>query len=121
LVDPHKRIISTANVPPQQLEWWADAVCGNPDAVDDSLRPELLHLLLRKPELRRYLEDRKSGDIRLPNEVLDLIYDGGVVPKNLMSVEEAKAHRLKLMKERSQFHDHAKEEWFQLCYNFCEH
>ena len=25
LVDPHYRIVSTANVPPQQHEWWADA------------------------------------------------------------------------------------------------
>ena len=29
LVDPHYRIASTANVPPQQHEWWADAVLDN--------------------------------------------------------------------------------------------
>lgn len=28
LVDPHQRIISTANVPPQQQDWWAESVFG---------------------------------------------------------------------------------------------
>jgi len=26
LVDPHIRILSTANVPPQRLDWWAEEV-----------------------------------------------------------------------------------------------
>ena len=29
LVDPHCRICSTRNVPPQQHDWWADAAINN--------------------------------------------------------------------------------------------
>ena len=33
LVDPNIRIISTANVPPQQREWWAEEVAKNGGAL----------------------------------------------------------------------------------------
>ncbi len=36
LVDPHQRIIPTANVPPQQLDWWTEeAVFGGGDKTTD--------------------------------------------------------------------------------------
>ncbi|KAF4436169.1 hypothetical protein F53441_13313 [Fusarium austroafricanum] len=68
LVDPHQRILSTANVPPQQKDWWI-------------------------------------GD--------------GEVPKGLMSVEESREHRLKLMDERTA--ERAQSHWHSVNYNFCEH
>ncbi|KAI4847235.1 hypothetical protein E4T44_04624, partial [Aureobasidium sp. EXF-8845] len=40
LVDPFQRVISTANVPPQQREWWAEAVQGLEGKLDQ-LPPEL--------------------------------------------------------------------------------
>lgn len=68
LVDPHRRILSTANVPPQQKDWWTGS---------------------------------------------------GEVPRGLMDVEEARAHRLKLMDERTA--EKARFHWEAIDYNFCEH
>ncbi|KAM5345135.1 hypothetical protein ACJ41O_010997 [Fusarium nematophilum] len=68
LVDPFTRIISTANVPPQQEEWL----------------------------------ERKGVE-------------------GLMSVEEAKEHREKLMKQRTVFREGAEGSWEGQDYNFCEH
>ncbi|EFX00262.1 duf1665 domain containing protein [Grosmannia clavigera kw1407] len=39
LIDPHRRILSTANVPPQQKDWWADHVRQTP--AFQKLPPEL--------------------------------------------------------------------------------
>ncbi|KAF5980952.1 hypothetical protein FBULB1_4973 [Fusarium bulbicola] len=68
LADPHRRIPSTANVPPQQKDWWTGS---------------------------------------------------GEVPKGLMDVEETRAHRLKLMDERTA--EKARALWESIDYNFCEH
>lgn len=68
LVDPHRRILSTANVPPQQKDWWTGS---------------------------------------------------GEVPSGLMDIEEARAHRLKLMGERTA--EKVRAHWDSIDYNFCEH
>lgn len=44
-VDPFQRIISTANVPPQQREWWAEAVDGLEGKLGE-LPPELRHQVM---------------------------------------------------------------------------
>ena len=77
LVDPYYRILSTANVPSQQSQWWQDP--GKTPAVPGS------------------------------DEVV----------QNLMTLEEAKEHRLELMKERTAFHERV--EGDVETYNFCEH
>ncbi|KAM0261009.1 hypothetical protein ACHAQJ_002444 [Trichoderma viride] len=76
LVDPHERIVSTANVPPQQKDWWVEAeeAAGRTD-----------------------------------------------VPESLMTVEEAKEHRLKLMDERSRHEVKAEHLRESSTYSFCEH
>lgn len=71
LVDPNLKILSTANVPPQQNEWWTQAVRNT----------EIKHLSDLPPELNE--------------KVLELADD---FP---MSLEQAKEIRLALMKERS--------------------
>ncbi|KAF5590667.1 hypothetical protein FPCIR_6330 [Fusarium pseudocircinatum] len=68
LGDPQRRILPTANVPPQQKDWWTGS---------------------------------------------------GEAPKGLMDVEEARAHRLKLMNERTVAKVRA--HWNSIDYNFCEH
>jgi hypothetical protein len=45
LVDPFQRVIGTANVPPQQREWWAEAVQGLEGKLDQ-LPPELRHQVM---------------------------------------------------------------------------
>lgn len=70
LIDPKMRIISSANVPPQQEEWSR----GRRDVIDELL-----------------------GE-RLPVELQEMVRKD--LPKSVMSLEEAKEYRLELMEER---------------------
>ncbi|KAK4163299.1 hypothetical protein QBC43DRAFT_319850 [Cladorrhinum sp. PSN259] len=133
LVDPLTRIISTANVPPQQAEWWADLAFG-PQAASSSsvseskvqIPPEMVQLLLEKGLAKKQLADAvASGDVasvgRLPPELVEMVrkeLPGEELP---MSRKEAEEHRLELMKERSGFHECAESTWRKNEYNFCEH
>lgn len=125
LVDPFQRIISTANVPPQQFDWWAEAAFGSGDkATAGEMPPELFQLFLEqggaetiKPT-EQMLEKLKN---RLPAEVMDMIRREGVFPDGLMTVEQARKHRLALMKERSAFVEKNAQEWSSNSYSFCEH
>ncbi|KAK4119639.1 hypothetical protein N657DRAFT_626454 [Parathielavia appendiculata] len=124
LVNPFQRIISTANVPPQQFDWWAEAVFGTGSrAAKGEMPPELFQLLLEegasktvKPTeaLLRTLENR------LPPEVMEMVRRHRAVPDGLMTVEEARRHRLALMEERTAFVGKVEEEWTRT-YSFCEH
>lgn len=116
LVDPHKRIISTANVPPQQLSWWTESLLS-PNVSTTDLPPEVVSLLqehgAKLPE--------SSRDGKLPEELIAMIREmvpSGALP---MSLDEAKEHRLKLMKERSNHVVQSEDAWQQQSYNFCEH
>ncbi|KAK0719047.1 hypothetical protein B0T21DRAFT_60415 [Apiosordaria backusii] len=125
LVDPHQRIISTANVPPQQLDWWAEAVFGGKDQVEKGDMPsEVFQLLLEqgladKISPPKEVLDKMSN--RLPVEIMDMVRKERVIPEGLMTNEEAKEHRLKLMEERSRFHKDAESAWKQGEYSLCEH
>ncbi|KAK8112328.1 uncharacterized protein PG998_008785 [Apiospora kogelbergensis] len=146
LVDPNCRVLSTANVPPQQRDWWADAVFqgdavskrggggGGGDSGD--MPADLLGLLKEEEGLAEKIPekspthsttghggDEKAGvsTNRLPPEILDMVRQNGVVPEGLMSPDEARAHRLQLMDERSRFHTVSKKDWDERGYNFCEH
>lgn len=71
LVDPHVRVISSANVPPQQRDWAKE----HAEAVGEVLDP------------------------RLPLELREMVR--GHMPDTSMSWDEAKQYRLELMEERS--------------------
>lgn len=79
LVDPHRRVISTANVPPQQEAWSPGSTTGG-SVANRTDEP---------------------------------------VPRGLMTLEEAREHRLKLMDERTA--EKARDHWERVEYNFCEH
>lgn len=67
LIDPFHRVISTANVPPQQREWWAEAVQGLECKLDE-LPPELRNQVMT--EVRDFpisLEEAK----KLREELMD--------------------------------------------------
>ncbi|KAK8034017.1 hypothetical protein PG993_009012 [Apiospora rasikravindrae] len=133
LVDPHQRIVSTANVPPQQLDWWADAVFrGGGDGSESesngssgTMPPEVLDLLREKQGLADKIpaptREQQQQNRLLPPEIVDMVRKNGLVLDGLMSREEAEAHRLKLMDERSRFDESAKTDWYSGDYNFCEH
>lgn len=89
LVDPHRRVISSANVPPQR----EDGGLERQEAVDQILS-------------------------RLPRELQDIV-QSDLTP--LMTMEEAKEHRFKLMKERGLSSEKANEQFETGDFNLCEH
>lgn len=119
LVDPHKRIVSTANVPPQQLSWWAESLIGKDAAAlgRTNLPPELVRLLQEKGA---QVPD-SSIEGKLPEEIMEIIQ--AYVSKDTlpMSLEEAKEHRLKLMEERGVHQTRSEDSWQSHSYGFCEH
>jgi hypothetical protein len=124
LVDPHKRIISTANVPPQQRSWWTEAVLGDTDKgrteALSKLPGDILDLL---PVENVDASSVVKGDAKLPLELKEMVreYYDCSSDSMLMSRKEAEVHRVKLMQERSA-HDKASENsWQDHSYSFCEH
>ncbi|KAF5873308.1 uncharacterized protein Bfra_008589 [Botrytis fragariae] len=123
LVDPTLRVISTANVPPQQLDWWVDSVFGNtPESRREAMSklPAELVMLLNENGLNL---DTSAKDMKFSPELMEMVrehFNTGGDPL-LMGVEEAKEHRLKLMGERGAFVRTVGQEWHDLSYNFCEH
>lgn len=120
LVDPHQRIISTANVPPQQQDWWADSIFGastnEQKAAAEKLPAEMVQLLREKGV------ELPNGDEKgaiLPNEVLELVRKEFNL--GLLSTQEAKEHRLALMAERTSHQVDAEKQWLDASYSFCEH
>jgi hypothetical protein len=124
LVDPNKRIISTANVPPQQQDWWVDAIFGDipqsRDAVMAKLPAEVVSLLMENG----VLSNKSSAEAgTLPPELMDMVRehfkaDAATLP---MGLEEAKEHRKKLMEVRGAFVKTTEKGWQAHTYNFCEH
>ncbi|KAF2106157.1 hypothetical protein BDV96DRAFT_675784 [Lophiotrema nucula] len=131
LVDPNRRIISTANVPPQQREWWSEAILGSTLASRHIAVPKIPREIM---SLIKSESSKNSGTItiiapqegvepKLPPELTEMIkaylIEGS--DRGLMGPEEAKNHRLKLMEERSRFVRTAEEGWKEHSYGFCEH
>lgn len=123
------RIISTANVPPQQMSWYADSLLGiSLDARKKALAKlpaEIISLL----EERGLSSALLNGDgvsfenAKLPKELMDMVReyldaDGHGLP---MSVDEAREHREKIMRERGAFQRHAEHGWNENTHSFCEH
>ncbi|KAH8890666.1 hypothetical protein GQ53DRAFT_747386 [Thozetella sp. PMI_491] len=122
LIDPHRRIISTANVPPQQMDWWAEAVAaGHVDLEKMNLSPDVLQAIREYRETRGRAEEEEGIRGDSVKDLMTMLRDKNLVPKGLIDVEEAKDHRLKLMDERSRFHESSEGHWAQMDYSFCEH
>lgn len=118
LIDPTRRIISTANVPPQQAEWWREAVLGGDRGDVRGDLPQELAALLAEQGVA--VPTAATRDARLPPEVVDMIR-GAAPAAGLMSRAEAERYRLELMEERSRHHDEAEKGFKRATYNFCEH
>jgi hypothetical protein len=95
LVDPGIRIISTANVPPQQRDWWAE-------------------------EIIKQMEKSGKGFAKLSSELRDMIFED--VEEFPIGMEEAKEVRLKLMDERKAYVTTHTETAFEgNTFSLCEH
>ncbi|KAF8864890.1 hypothetical protein BDZ45DRAFT_613502 [Acephala macrosclerotiorum] len=94
LVDPGIRIISTANVPPQQKDWWSEHINN---------------------------QMTRSGKAmgKLSNELKEKIVED--VDDFPISMEKAKELRLELMAERSVFVSAHEDVFKQHTFNLCEH
>lgn len=112
LVDPHNRILSTANVPPQRQDWWVDSAFGGSaesrKAAAEKLPAELLQLL-RAEGVILDTEAMKAKGTKLPPEVMEMIRSQFSL--GTLSLEEAREHRLVLMEERTSHQREAEEEW----------
>jgi hypothetical protein len=125
LVDPYQRIISTANVPPQQMDWWMDSVLGStPEARREALSkmPAELVALMKEKGLDADVSTA-TFEPKFPHELMEMTReyfnaDRTTLP---MGLEEAKEHRLRLMAERSAFVKTAENGYQQHTYSFCEH
>lgn len=120
LVDPHQRIISTANVAPQQQDWWFESVFGA--SVEDQKAaakklPADVAQLLRESGVE--LPGVQEKQAKLPNEILEMVRKEFSL--STFSLQEAKEQRLALMAERTSHSDVAVDEWNRASYNFCEH
>ena len=129
LVNPEHRVISTANVPPQQFDWWFEAVVGSKgEGVRGEIPPEIMQLVVDKraggtggtPDLSADMLAKltEGATHRLPPEILAMVQQEGALD-GLMTAEEANQHRIALMEERSGFHDKSESRWST--YSFCEH
>lgn len=74
LVDPHYRVCSTRNVPPQQHDWWWDAAGGDkvvaswaalgvPQEVADKIGQEIGEWPMGTQEARRIMGDRRTDEM----------------------------------------------------------
>jgi hypothetical protein len=120
----NKRIISTANVPPQQQDWWVNAIFGDTpqsrDAVMAKLPAEVVSLL-KESGVPATKSATEAGT--LPLELMDMIREhfNADVATLPMGLEEAKKHRKKLMEVRGAFVKTAENGWQEHTYSFCEH
>lgn len=91
LIDPDRRIISSANVPPQQANWGHE-----------------------KRKLVNYLLSQ-----RLPVELRDMIEEN--IESSFITMDEAKAYRLELMQERSVRTEEHNQWFESGSFSLCEH
>ncbi|RXW19960.1 hypothetical protein EST38_g5893 [Candolleomyces aberdarensis] len=104
LVDPNTRIISTADVPCQRQDWWAE---------------EVLKTAQLSPA-RPHLPDSKAGGVhKLPPELQKIVFDD--VDDFPIGIEKAKEYREKLMEERKKFVLKHQENFAAGEISLCEH
>jgi hypothetical protein len=128
LVDPYIRIISTANVPPQQRDWWQDAVFSPyPDlnaastVTNTGKIPGDRVTLLSEGGIELPPALARGSKSYLPPELLEMVRKEEPVPTGLMGRDEAERLREELMEERTTIQTVAEDERWSVDYNFCEH
>lgn len=121
LVDPLTRIISTANVPPQQQRWWIErAFSGLGDQNAHNIPNPVAQVMLDKGLHHHGLEEAVRKGTGLPQELMSIVRDN-LKDAFLMSEEEAHKHRLAMMAERTIAQDDVRDIWGGVSYSFCEH
>lgn len=97
------------------MDWWAESLALSTIAAE--LAPEIVDVLNKNgAEL-----PVSTGTATLPEELMAMVRDNLSKGELPMGVEEAKQHRLDLMKERGAHVESSEESWQKHSYNFCEH
>ena len=135
LADPHMRLISTANVPPQRVDWWADAVLGGsePQAARGNMPPELLRVLVDQIDKKaprgfsglgipeQTLARITGGQpCRLPPEILDLVGEYDALPRGLMSAQVASSRRKDLLESQERVEEEVMMSWEDMRYTILD-
>lgn len=83
----------------------------------------LMQQMSKNDEILAKGEIDKIKHGQLPPELMEMVWEYFIdTPEDtLMSEEEAKEHRIKLMENRTAFVDKSHIEWQESFYNFCEH
>lgn len=127
LVDPSQRIISTANLPPQRFDWWAEAVCEKFLSTTKTMSISSPLQQYNYEEKPLATNDRVlrsvfgSSYTRLPVEIKDMILTECEEMETLMTREEAEKHVEQLMDERTILDADEVDPLGTWDYNFCEH
>ncbi|TEB33690.1 hypothetical protein FA13DRAFT_106160 [Coprinellus micaceus] len=101
LVDPHYSVISTADVPPQRHDWWAEETFGPAHELPSSTKmKELIELL----------------PVELRDKVMDDMEDDFPI-----TLEKAEGYREELMKERMKFQLAHDGDFSSVEISLCEH
>ena len=124
LVDPTQPIVSTANIPPQQADWWIQDVANkSPEEREEALRdmPKGVQDLFKSLKLRS--DEGQEGDalryIEIHPNKLSQIQDQLQGHELFMTRQHARKYREELMEERT---THTRDQETRiLSYNFCEH
>ncbi|OBS18954.1 hypothetical protein FPOA_10678 [Fusarium poae] len=121
LVDPHTRIINTGNVPPQQHSWWMEKAFGNMDDENVDIPHPIAKMISEAAPDHSGIQAALEKGTPLPAELMTMVQKEAGGSAMTMTLKEAKEHRLKLMKERSQSQEETEEKWSRAHYSFCEH
>ncbi|KAM0398828.1 hypothetical protein ACHAPZ_007793 [Fusarium culmorum] len=119
LIDPHTRIINTGNVPPQQHGWWMERAFGNTENVP--IPHPIATIVSEAAPDHLGIQAAVEKGRPLPNELMEMVKKEAGECVMLMSLQEAKEHRLKLMEERSRSQTEVDWNWRSETYSFCEH
>ncbi|KAM0360472.1 hypothetical protein ACHAP4_002551 [Fusarium culmorum] len=119
LIDPHTRIINTGNVPPQQHGWWMERAFGNTENVP--IPHHIATIVSEAAPDHLGIQAAVEKGRPLPNELMEMVKKEAGECVMLMSLQEAKEHRLKLMEERSRSQTEVDSNWRSETYSFCEH
>lgn len=107
-------------MPPQQEDWWTEALIGqDEDQALSKLPAELVQLLREEGLLSEDGVMEKTTKGELPPELMNIVR--GYFEGPAMSKAKAKEHRQELMDARTDFQHDADELWKYSSYNFCEH
>lgn len=123
LIDPTKRVINTANVPPQQLSWYSKSLLGGTAEARKAALAKLpaeVVSLLEERGVTTAGDAEIAGNASLPVELLEMVREHLEENKSAlpMGAEEAKEHRDKLMDERGRFLKTAEDWWQKHSYIF---